>query len=818
MIGARWQKVIRDLWRYKVRTLLVVLSIAAGVSGIGTVAHMSTIMSRDLVQSYAEVRPASAVVYTDDAFDDEIVRAVRRLPGVAEAEGRRSLTLRFRTAAHRPWQLIEIFVLPDDGETRVSKVRPEIVFEPDPASWPPGAWPPPRRTVVIERTSLLVGYLGLAQARLNDTITVETADGRIRTMRLSGLAYDFSRMPATFTGRAYGYVNRETLEWLGGAPGYNELYLLTDDPTDAAYNQRIAERVRTHVERAGTRVMRVDVARPGELPLQNYFQAITIVLGALGILALFLSVLLVTNTITALLLQQTRQIGVMKAIGARPGQIVVVYAVYALAFGMLALPPALLASRFATEAFVSFLSYFLNFKLGTFTTPIGVIVLHVGMALLAPLLASLAPVLSTARLTVREAIAGQREERRRNSVPPLATVREATATSWLIALIPSPVILSLRNALRRRGRLALTLMTLTLATAIVVSVLSVRRSLFETFEIILATSRHDVQVTLVRPYRVAQIEHLVRQTPGVTAVESWGNALAYRLRPDGSEGPAIGIIAPPIESALFTPEIIEGRWLLPGDAHALVINADVRRFEPDLRVGQGVVLKIGNSETEWQIVGVTRGLLGVPFMYASQPYLAQITGAFGQTREIRVAAGAHDPDAQQQVATALRETLENAGVSVAVAQTRADEREQAATLINIIVSFLLAMAVLLAAIGGLGLTGTLSLNIIERTREIGVMRAIGASNDALYRIVVGEGIAISLASALIGTVLALPLGYLLSNAVGLAFLQIPLLYHFALDGAAIWLVAAIGIGIGASLLPARAAIGLTVRNTLAYDG
>lgn len=129
-MGARWQKVIRDLWRYKVRTLLVVLSIAAGVSGIGTVAHMSTIMSRDLVQSYAEVRPASAVVYTDDAFDDEIVRAVRRLPGVAEAEGRRSLTLRFRTASHRPWQLIEIFVLPDDGATRVSKVRPRSCSSP----------------------------------------------------------------------------------------------------------------------------------------------------------------------------------------------------------------------------------------------------------------------------------------------------------------------------------------------------------------------------------------------------------------------------------------------------------------------------------------------------------------------------------------------------------------------------------------------------------------------------------------------------------------------------------------------------------------
>lgn len=818
MIGARWQKVFRDLWRYKVRTLLVVLSIAAGVSGIGMVAHMYTIMSRDLAQSYAEVRPASATLYTDDAFDDEMVRVVRRLPGVAEAEGRRSLILRFRTAPHRPWQLIELFVLPDDGETQVSKVRPEIVFEPDPASWPPGAWPPQRRTIVLERTSLLVGYLGLTRTRLNDAITIETADGRLREVRLSGLAYDFSRMPATFMGRAYGYVDRETLEWLGGAPGYNELYLLTNTPADAAASQRIAEQVRTHIERGGVRVTRVDVARPGELPLQNYFQAITLVLGALGALALFLSVLLVTNTITALLLQQTRQIGVMKAIGARPGQIAVVYAVYALAFGALALPLALLASRFATESFVNFLSYFLNFKLGTFTTPARVIILQIGMALLSPLLASLAPVLGTARLTVREAIAGQREERRRAGVRPSAPARESSALSRLAALIPSPVILSLRNALRRRTRLALTLTTLTLATAIVVSVLSVRRSLFETFETIQATSRHDVLVTLVRPYRVAQIEHLARQTPGVASVESWSNASAYRLRPDGSEGPAIGIIAPPVESALFTPEVIEGRWLLPGEDHALVINADVRRFEPDLRVGQSVVLKIGNRETEWTIVGVTRGLLGVPFMYASQPYLAQITGAVGQTREIRAVAVANDPATQQQVATALRDTLEKAGISVAVVQTRTEEREQAATLLNIIVSFLLTMAMLLAAIGGLGLTGTLSLNVIERTREIGVMRAIGASNDALYRIVAGEGVAISLASAVMGIALALPLGYLLSNAVGLAFLQVPLYYHFALDGAVIWLAAAAGIGIVASLLPARTAIGLTVRDTLAYDG
>jgi putative ABC transport system permease protein len=232
-------------------------------------------------------------------------------------------------------------------------------------------------------------------------------------------------MPATFTGRAYGYVDRETLEWLGGAPGYNQLYLLADNRTDAASVRQVADQVRSHMERAGVRVVRVDVARPGELPLQNYFQAIIVVLGSLGVLALFLSVLLVTNTIAALLIQQTRQIGVMKAIGARPRQIVFIYAMYALVFGVLALPLALPASRAVTKAFVDFLAYFLNFKTGTFTTPAAVIGLQIGMALLTPVLAALAPVIHAARLTVREAIAGWSAERTSQGRPCLIKREQA---------------------------------------------------------------------------------------------------------------------------------------------------------------------------------------------------------------------------------------------------------------------------------------------------------------------------------------------------------------------------------------------------------
>lgn len=234
MLRTRWRKILRDLWNNKSRTVLVVLSITIGVFMVGTVAHMHILVSDDLAASYAEVRPANAAIFTEDPFGDELVHAIDRMDGVQAAEGRRSATLRFKRAEDDPWQMIQIFALPNYDDIRVNKVQPEGTSAVDPEKWPTGAWPPPDKEVVLERTSLLVGYLGLTQAELGDTVLIETTDKRQREVRLAGLSYDFARIPATFAGRAYGYVTFDTLEWLGEPRTYNELYILVEDARDEA--------------------------------------------------------------------------------------------------------------------------------------------------------------------------------------------------------------------------------------------------------------------------------------------------------------------------------------------------------------------------------------------------------------------------------------------------------------------------------------------------------------------------------------------------------------------------------------------------------
>jgi putative ABC transport system permease protein len=135
----------------------------------------------------------------------------------------------------------------------------------------------------------------------------------------------------------------------------------------------------------------------------------------------------------------------------------------------------------------------------------------------------------------------------------------------------------------------------------------------------------------------------------------------------------------------------------------------------------------------------------------------------------------------------------------------------------VLVLFLMIMAVLIALVGGLGMASTMSINVFERTREIGVMRAIGASNSDILRLVIFEGMFIGVLSWLLGTLVAIPIAYVLDYAVGISMLQSPLNYVFSLDGFIIWLVLVLVIAITASAIPARNAMRLTVREILAYE-
>jgi putative ABC transport system permease protein len=189
----------------------------------------------------------------------------------------------------------------------------------------------------------------------------------------------------------------------------------------------------------------------------------------------------------------------------------------------------------------------------------------------------------------------------------------------------------------------------------------------------------------------------------------------------------------------------------------------------------------------------------------------------GRSGGVQIVGERHDSAFQSELAKKLKEHFDSRGLRVSSTETIASIRENVEYQFNIIVVFLTIMAILIAIVGGLGLMGTMSINVIERTREIGVMRAVGASDGSVLKVFMVEGLFIGVLSWFVGAILALPIGKLLSDAVGIAFTESPLNYTFSIKGTLLWLVVVLILAALASFLPARSASRLTVREVLAYE-
>jgi putative ABC transport system permease protein len=792
--SVRWRKAIRDLGTHPLRTALVVLSIAVGVFAVGTIAGSSALLRSNLRDGYAASRPASAALFLAP-FDTDLVEVVRDMPGIAEAEGRRSVTVVLKTTDGRDREML-LSAIPDFEEQRLDLVDLER-----------GDWPMERGEVAIERSSLRLEPL-----EAGEQVTVQTPDGRLRQLDVSAITHEVSAAPAFYSGRLLGHVAPTTLLDLGFNDAYDELRILAADPAlDRDGIQSLADDVRAKLERAGATVFGSYVPVPGEHPANELLQGFFLVLGVIGALSLVVSGFLVVNTVAAILAQQTRQIGVMKAIGARNDQIAGLYLGLVFAYALLALVVALPIGALGAWGFTVFTAGLANFDVHDFGVPIDVLLLEVAVGLLVPLLAALVPVWRGVRVTVREALAttGITDRFGRGRLDRL--LRDLRGPS-------RPTLMSIRNTFRRKGRLALTLAALSLGGAIFMSVFSVRSSLQQTLDDTLAYFAYDVQVELPVAERVDVLTTEALRVPGVAAAEPWQFATVQRVRDDGAEGRTILTFGLPPNARSVRPTIQEGRWLDPADGNAVVATANVLEDDPDLRVGDSMTLRIDGQDTTWTLVGIVASPTQRPFLYTPTTALGQATHEVGRAGILMVIGEpGMDEAGEAALADAVRAHLESAGVGVAATTTSAEIRATQETLFDILVVFLSSMAILLGAVGGLGLMGTMTINVVERSREIGVLRAVGASDGAVLRIVLAEGALIGILSWAIGALVAVPISKLLADALGDVFIRRPLAYAYSLQGAVAWAVIVVALAVIASWLPAWRASRITVREVLAYE-
>jgi cell division protein FtsX len=243
----------------------------------------------------------------------------------------------------------------------------------------------------------------------------------------------------------------------------------------------------------------------------------------------------------------------------------------------------------------------------------------------------------------------------------------------------------------------------------------------------------------------------------------------------------------------------------------------------DLVVGESLNVSIGDHTGRHRLAGVVQ----LPAHVASPTReailfafddLVGITGVSLQGEPTPngyfVTMGANDPTAKQvdDVMAQVKQTLLDRG-KTAEFQNQIEQAELMTDMIMQFVTILLIAAVLIAAVGAVGLLTTLAISVFERQKEIGVMRSIGAGSATIATQFLAEGMVVSV----IAWVLAIPLSYVIAVGLIAAFQMDSIKFSYPMSTLLIGLAGTLGLATLASLTPALIAVRKTVSDILRYQ-
>jgi putative ABC transport system permease protein len=792
-----YRKVWRDLWNNKGRTLLVVFSIGVGVLALGMITASNTLLTRQMTRSQAASQPAHVILYLDSLVDDAALRAVERLPEVVAAEGVASTGLRWKPTLDAEWQSATLIALDDYQQQRFDLVELRA-----------GAWPQ-ADTVAVEFNH--VAPYGLPAP--GGTVYFEVND-RPQPLPVAGTVRDPQQFPPPFANQPVFYVTRDTLASLAGFRDYTQLKF-TLPAYDEAQADLAAEAVEARLEKIGVGVGFVQKQDPSRHFLQDLMDGVGLVLAVMAALSLGLSTILVVNTINAVIAQQVPQIGIMKTIGGLSPQIASLYLAGVGIYGLLSLMLAVPLGALGADALARWMLSLINVPAAPFEVLQRALLSQLGAGLLTPLLAGAYPVLQGVAISVREALNAYGLGGGRYGT------RLIDRLLSRLGGLPRMVSLSLRNTFRRMGRVALTEITLIGAGAIFMMVVSTHYSFNETILQIFRGFGFDVMVGFSQNQRIDEIVPLLESRPNVERAEMWIFHTAQARLP-GAAGPGseheVFLRGVPADTQLYLPELTAGRALDPADGHALLLNQKLARLM-GVSVGDVLILDLGPAgESTWTVVGLIFDLGGrdQDTAYVQRDVLSRDLNLSGRASVAQLQSSVSTLAAQSAMETDLRDYFRTLGIGLSFTDTATENQEQANAQFSILTTLLLIMTFLIAIVGSFGLSGTLSINVLERRREIGVMRAVGASSADVGFIFVGEGLLLGLLSWAQAIPLSLLAGRYFVDAIG-QVIDFPVVYHYSFPGVWIWLAIVVVLSLVASWLPARRATQISVRESLAYE-
>lgn len=790
MINMKFRKVLNDLRANLSKTVLVVFALVIGLWGAGSILVSYTILQNDLSENFTRTSPPHVILTSKD-FSRLNINDFSAKPEIESAEFRDLAFLRIEVHPNE-WIPLWLYGVENFNDFKIARIYQEQ-----------GNKIPKEGTMLIERNGQLVSDLK------NGSIAKIRAGSRMLSLPISGICFDPAQAPATQDAFIYAYTNKKTFAEISGETANRRLIFRLKNVKTKQDIETVTDKILAELKAQGILVSSVNIPKINEHPHQWQLNTLLFLEGSIGFLALLMAAVLVSQLMAAILAKQVRQIGVLKAIGASRFNIFQIYVSMILVFGITAGIIAIPLSVYSGFAFARFVAGIINFEILTTTLPVYVYVLLILTSLILPVLLSLPALVKGVSMSVQEAISdyGIKENATGNKT-------EKTISTSL----PYSFVMALRNTMRQKKRLLITVITMALGVAIFSTGFNVRSSLKVLLSDVKDGMKYDVQVVLTNQLSKEEALLPFKNINNISRIETWNGGRGELQSKVVATADGVGIIALPYNTDLIKLRLLNGRWLNKSTENEVVMNQQAADIYKGLTVGDYQTLQIGEKSVKVKLVGIVEEFdKGKIYMDINQ--YDSFANPDHHINSIMFVA----KDNNYEKVIALKKDIEKAivpsSLSVLYVMSQAERVKIIYDHLNIILTTIVFLALLVLVVSAMGMASATSINIMERTREIGVLRAIGATPKQIYKLFVNEGMMISLASIVLGLLLAWPLSSIASSFFGELILGdgVSLRFSFSYSGFWITLFTTVIFGWLASRVPAQKAINVSTHKALSYE-
>lgn len=719
-----WQ----DIRRRWARSLFTVATIAVAVAGLGMFA-LPSLMDGAMNRQIDHDQLHDIRIFTDDVVvTAEEEAELRDLPGIAAVDTRTTFYTRLTVGDRR--EDARLVGVKDFANQTVNVVSVE-------------SGEAPRGAQAL--TDPQNGKSGRLSGRSGQVVEVADTAGATHSLTISGTgrSLDFSQIATE--GAIVLYVPQETVNSIAGASGVDVFDIRVDDPEQA---EAIASQVQAWLSERHPGIGFPDLPLtrpPGTWPGQDVFDNFVTLFYVGGVLALISAVALISNTMTTMVAEQRREIAIMKAIGGRRRQVALSFLRTA---GMLAVAGSTLGAALGIP-FSSYLARFIGTEFLGITIDWGiawpVVIGSLLVGLIGTTLAAVPALRRGTSIPVREG---------------LQSTNSSSGDGMSKALrrvpLPSTAKIGLRNITRRKARALGTTMQVGLAVGVALGMLAlgvtVGRVTADTWD----TMEWDVIV--FQKSNVALDSQAAEILGGLDGVSVAAPQLYNDLRIEGNQYESWGIVP---EANLYHPDLEAGRWLTAEDSAArapVAVIGHAMSAQLGLKAGDTLVAESARGEVRFEIVGIDRvlGNNGTTVFIPFETFL----GLLGRsdTNAYWLLSASQEETAIDRLAAAAEDALTSAGYPVGT-EIHYVERKANLASNRTLVGVLAVMGVPIVAIGLIGLVNMMTMNVIERTREIGILRCLGARSGDVQGIFRSEALAV----AALGWLLSVPLGWVIGK-------------------------------------------------------